>query len=230
MKSMTFKPLTLRSLSPWLAVLLLAAMAVARVQRHADTHNHAYHAQVAEAIQSTPQRIGDWVGEDQPVPTAAVDLLQPNVILCRRYRNEADGQAATVLLVHCRDTNDLDGHYPPICYPSHGWGRMYERRRSWQVGSRTIEGTEYGFRFGDVSQPRRISIANVMVLPNGELSPDMSAVRKLASHPTLHSLGAAQIQIITDARLPSHERDRIVEELMAGLTGAIDVIGQGVTP
>lgn len=76
---------------------------------------------VRNAIETVPQRFEGWQSQPVEVPADALDLLQPNKILSRRYIRPGTGHEVTLLIVHCRSARDLAGHYPPVCYPSAGW-------------------------------------------------------------------------------------------------------------
>src|SRR5262249_37434524 len=79
----------------------------------AQDDSSPFHAKVRQLVAKIPNRIGHWEGIDGKVPAAAGKLLKPNAMFCRHYRNESTGRTATVLLVHCRDSRDMTGHYPP---------------------------------------------------------------------------------------------------------------------
>ncbi len=80
-----------------------------------------YRARVKAAIEAIPYRIGPAVGTDSEPTEAAIRLLSPNKILERRYLDPSTGGAFSLLFVHCGDARDMNGHYPPVCYPAHGW-------------------------------------------------------------------------------------------------------------
>ena len=131
---------------------------------------------------STPGRrkIGkDWTSRAWKIPDAAVQLLRPNTTLSRRYVNVSDErQWADLLVVQCRDPNDMSGHYPPNCYPANGEPMVSERPRTWQVGDRTINGMEYQFERGDLGKPVRYCVYNFFELPGRGIVPDMQQVRR----------------------------------------------------
>lgn len=212
------------SISLIIAITLLAGMAVARATRPAPADVAPYHDRVRAAVDAIPFRLGDWVGTDVKVPQSAVQLLQPNVMINRQFRNVTTGRVVTLLLVHCRDARDLAGHYPPVCYPAHGWTQDSAEPRDWKVDDLLIEGTEYSFSFRRPTATQRVVVADFMVLPGGPILRDMEGVRRVADDYTQHFLGAAQIQLLMDASLPAEERDAIVGELVAGVRPAIDAV------
>jgi Protein of unknown function (DUF3485) len=215
------------AIAPVFALGLIGAMALGRWSRLAPHDAEPYHARVRAAIEAVPYRVGDWVGTDQPIVEAAVKLLQPNAMLNRVYRNIQTGRTATLLIVHCKDARDLAGHYPPVCYPAHGWQEDDSRERDWAAGSLPITGMEYAFSYGEAIGRQRMTVANFMVLPTGEIRRDMAAVREVAADYTRHFFGAAQFQIIMDTSIPSADRDAIVAELLGAVRPVIDAIRAG---
>jgi len=79
-----------------------------------------FHRAAAIAVAGIPVRIGSWNGTDYPLPPSAIELLRPNATLNRVYTNNM-GREVGFLLVQCRDSRDMLGHYPPICYKGQGW-------------------------------------------------------------------------------------------------------------
>ena len=208
------------------SVILLATMAYANMQRAKPEDSDPYHAQVAEVAHNLPARFGAWVSETRPPMREAIEILQPNVMINRVYRNVDTGNTATVLLVHCRNARDLAGHYPPICYPAHGWSPTDSRAKDWRVGDLTVRGTEYRFSFDRIDGTTEIVICNFMMLPGGRLERDMDGIRKAAADYTRRFYGAGQIQILLSAELPEADRDEIIRQMLQANQPIIEVIGQ----
>jgi len=208
-------------------VALLGAIGAARWLGPSPADAEPYHARVKQAVESIPVRIGNWVGEDEPIVAAAIDLLHPNVALHRIYRDAETGYTASLLVVQCKDARDLAGHFPPICYPGQGWRLEHQSPATWDCGAMTIGGTEYGFSYGSVGGARRIVIANFMLLPDGTIAPDMDAVRRIAADHKRRFFGAAQVQIVSDARLPAQQRERMVRELLKANASVFQLILTG---
>ena len=74
-----------------IANCLTLLLAGAGVHRYAVMRRPAgveeYHRRVREAAAAIPRHIDGWVGEDTPVPAQAIRVLDPNVIISRRYLN-----------------------------------------------------------------------------------------------------------------------------------------------
>ena len=210
-----------------IAIVLLGAIGAARWYGPSAGDAEPYHERVRLAAAAMPLRIGNLVGSEEPVLTAAVDMLQSNVAMHRVYRDLETGGTASLLLVQCKDARNLAGHYPPICYPGQGWHLDRQIPTKWECGGRVIGGTEYDFSYGALGGARRIVIANFMLLPDGTVAPDMAAVHRIASDHKRRFFGAAQVQIVSDARLPAQQRDRIVRELLEANAPLFNLILSG---
>src|ERR1700691_3902298 len=103
--------------------MLVGLLAEART--HVQPTEAAPHLQrCANAVGAFPDVIdtnnGSWTRKDTERRTPAIQLLRPNAILSREYRNDRRKQVVEFLIVDCSDARDLQGHYPPNCYPAQG--------------------------------------------------------------------------------------------------------------
>lgn len=212
-----------------LCLALLAAIGISQWSAPSAQDAQPYHQRVSQVVQGWPHELGVWSGVDEPVPAAATELLAPNAVLHRTYRDHAAGRSATLMIVQCRDARNLAGHFPPICYPAHGWRLEHQSPRRWRCGEALlIDGMEYIFSYGGVAGSQRMSVANFMILPDGRIAPDMAAVRRVAADYKQRHFGAAQVQVLTDARLPDRQRDRMIAELIHEHRGVIHSIQSGI--
>ena len=102
-------------ISPVLAFMLACGL-YAQMYSFAVTDDTTdFHARVKQKIDEIPRLIGKWEGTDAKPPEAAGKLLRPNVIFARRYLNSETNQWASLIVIHCRDSRDMSGHYPPYC-------------------------------------------------------------------------------------------------------------------
>ena len=106
---------------PLAALLLCAMMALGSLDTLRPAEVGPYFEVVAGRIGDIPVKLGDFVGNDVDVTPSAVQLLKPNKLLQRSYVDPWSGRAVTLLFVHCGNVRDMSGHYPPNCYPAHGW-------------------------------------------------------------------------------------------------------------
>ncbi len=215
--------------SPLLCLLVLAGIA-ADDARHVQPQDAApYHARAKQAVESYPYVIGYWTGSDEDIPTAAVNLLRPNVIVSRHYKKQADNwreeRDAHLLIVQCADSRDMTGHYPPICYPANGEPELSERPFAIRVRGLSVRGREYVF---DTRQKRigmsRKSVYNFFVVPGRGIVPDISDVRAAASDYQRRCFGAAQFQVVMNADLPPEERDEIFTTLIGAGVEVVNVL------
>src|SRR5438045_4136952 len=130
------RKLSLVLFSPVLSVGLLVGLAAENRQylRPDDPVFEGYHRDAKRAIESLPFDVGSFHGLDtaSDIPKEATTLLKPNKILNRRYNDvsvEGLGQSATLLIVQCKQSGDMLGHYPPNCYPSSGHEMIFRQER-----------------------------------------------------------------------------------------------------
>ncbi|MFW6031886.1 MAG: exosortase-associated EpsI family protein [Phycisphaeraceae bacterium] len=213
---------------PLLALALLGGLVLER-RSWADPEDVApYHAAVREAVEAIPMRIGPWQGREIEIPPAAVKLLRPNALLSRRYRHEEDGRQFSFLIVHCRDARDMLGHYPPVCYPAHGWTLAETESKVWSAADGPAGGVEYEFEQTLPGTITRQRVDNVMVLPNGEFGRTMDQVNSVAADRAFRVYGAAQVQFVFSSSFSAEDREAIVQRFLAASADAIDRIQDGV--
>ncbi len=212
---------------PVLALLLLTGVAAQTLTRQSPEDAAPYHAKVRRAVDAIPYRVGDWVGMDMPIPPSARAMLRPNALFSRRYENLTTGRQVTLIIVQCETARDLSGHYPPICYPAHGWQALDTVEKQWTIRGRPMAGVEYHFTMSVSDRGPHKVVANFMILPDGRVVRDMQAVTAAASDYQRHFYGAAQVQVIMHSHIPVDERQQIVEELIGAIAPVVDVIRSG---
>jgi len=77
----------------------------------------------SEPLTSFPRQLGEWTGEDVPIPQDALDVLGPGHFLLRVYRSRALQQPYVDLFVAyfpSQRTGDTI-HSPKHCLPGSGW-------------------------------------------------------------------------------------------------------------
>jgi hypothetical protein len=205
--------------SPLLCLGVLAAVAADNAGHLPPREATAYHNRIRGAVEAYPYVIGSWVGKDCAVPQAAVKLLRPNIILSRQYISEdpATGSVieAELLIVHCTDSRDMTGHFPPICYPANGQPLLEQRGFSLMCGDVPVKGTEFIF---DCHEERsgwsRKSVYDFFVVPRRGVVPHITDVRAAGADYQQRSFGAAQFQVVMNADLPPEQRDVIFTTLV----------------
>jgi hypothetical protein len=173
----------------------------------------AYHAEIADAVSGFPVDFGVWTGYEVDLPPSATKLLRPNAIVARDYRTDTRGGiVATLMVVQCADIRDMQGHYPPNCYPAHGWARA-----GFDPDARLGElpAARYGFVQTQGGQERGITVYNLFVMPTGAVTTSMDAVRKAGSDYLLRPYGAAQIQVVIGSEVADEHHGWILEQMRA---------------
>jgi hypothetical protein len=217
----------------FITLALLGGLATETLSRPRPRDADRFHADVYAACQAIPVRIGAWRGVELKAKPAAMKLLRPNAIVYRQYFHEdRPGRAVDFLLVQCRDARDMAGHYPPVCYPAHGYTTIEGLERvpaEWHVAGRTITGVEYGYTRMDEGRPTSCVVSNLLVLPNGRFAQGMSEVKEAAADYLRQFYGAAQVQVVMDATVPLEERRKIVAEFLGAIVPVLDVLSSGGT-
>lgn len=214
--------------APVVCLGLLAGMSI-EYASYPDAEDVApYHDMVKKTIEQMPYEVGDWVAEDVPLPPSALALLKPNAICSRRYINRAQRLSVDLLLVHCQDARDLAGHYPPICYPANGWRTTDAEPTERQVDGWLVPATDYYFTRESGGRALGMHIANFMILPDGTIVRDMTAVRKQAADYRSHFYGAAQVQLVFSDSIGEGQRQRITQQFLRLIRPVAEAIATGV--
>ncbi len=214
-------------------LVLLGGIVGMRAALRVDVGDAAgYQAGVKTVADTLPTRIGPWFGSDVAVPTQAVDLLRPNVLVSRRYENIITGQSFTFLLVQTRDARDLLGHYPPICYPARGFVQQSDEAKRWPVNlgpqrSVAVDGRRYAFSLSSAAGEQRIEVVNFMLAPDGSVAPDMYALEKHLTDRRRTHYGAAEVQLVFPPTIPPAEQDAVAAEVIEASRPVLDAILAG---
>jgi len=235
---LNFRKFRFALLPPIMSVgLLVGIMAENRTYLKPDDFE-PYHRHAKVAIESLPNMIRSWNGvdADDQIPKEAQILLKPNKILFRRYTDTSlaslnSPRLADLLIVQCKQSGDMVGHYPPICYPSHGEQMVVNQPRDWQVGRMTITGMEYQFVKIEDGQEKRKTVYNFMIVPNRGMVRDMDGVKAAAEDYQQRYYGAAQFQVVfhglSELDLKQDERDEIFKTLMEPAVPVIEQLSKG---
>lgn len=192
--------------------------------------DQAYFDGVAAAIAGIPYRIGPWIGADVEAQAPAIKLLRPNKLLQRRYLTSDGSSSFSLLLVHCSDARDMQGHYPPVCYPAHGWVIDESERTEFVLGPSRIPSMVYRLSSIRQGEERTMTILNFFAVPSGgeSLAADMAAVNRASATTARSGLGAAQFQLIVPGRVPSDEMTRLMQEVGPAIEPPIRKVIHGV--
>lgn len=205
----------IRLMAPALVTaVLFGVMAVDVLSRPTAADSEPFHREVAELAKWIPLEFDGWVGKDRPSTAAAIQLLKPNVILQRSYIHEERRLGVGFLVVQTRDARDMIGHYPPVCYPAHGWQAAGATPVSLQVGDMKLKGVDYRFTRREFGKTALLSVIDIILLPDGRSLGEMNAVGDLASDYRHRHYGAAQIQVVFHNDLPLDKRVGIAREML----------------
>ncbi|MEM6553063.1 MAG: exosortase-associated EpsI family protein [Planctomycetota bacterium] len=203
---------------------LLAGFAFITWGRPSPADAAPYHATVLHAANQLPLHVAGWEGRDMPVPDAAVDLLQPNAIVARRFVNPDTGDSIDFLLVHSKDARSMAGHYPPICYPQNGYTPESDQPQTWSLQGQPVTGTAYTFLIGTGKNQARFHVANLLLLPDGTVAQTMAEMRRAAADPAWRHFGAGQVQLLTTDNLTPERRNALIEKFLNANADAIHAI------
>ncbi len=207
---------SLKGMACWglVSVVMLGLLTRELSAREMPQDAAVHHSKVVEVSKTSPTLIGgEWKGGDVEVPDYAREILQPNVMLHRRYKNLRTGKTVSFLMVQCKDARDMVFHYPPICYKYAGWEKVGAKVEWFEIEGEEVEATEYRFKMGFPSE-QEIVIWNVMILPDGTLSPAMDSVHGVANDPKRRFYGAGQLQLIFDSDMRLARRREIFEQFV----------------
>lgn len=212
-----------RQLAIPFSLVLLIVFSFLRAQEGDEAAIAQYHDQVALVVNAIPVDFNGWVGQQVPLPQSATNLLRPNALVARQYMNESENVIATLLVVHCKDTRDMAGHYPPRCYPANGWVESSESSiGTFDLEDRTVR--VYGFTRVTGQDERAITVYSLFALPNGELTTSMRDVRKLSADYQYRKYGAAQLQVVIDGEVDIETHSWILNEMYQIAQPAVDAV------
>jgi Protein of unknown function (DUF3485) len=216
MKNNTRHPVSVLSerLAAVLSVLLLCGAAAESWQFRPPPDATGYFNHVKAAADALPLMTGDWIGTTTPVSQGAIDMLHPNVIISRDYRNTATGATVGFLFVECQDARDELGHFPPVCYPAQGWLLQSTASKDWQVGDTTLHGKEYTLSQGEFLNNQTQIVSDFFLMPGIGSEPDMNAVQSAAGDLQRRFYGVAQVQFIFPVEFSEAQRSQAISELI----------------
>ena len=221
--------------SPLAAIGLLCGIVAEHRSYLREEDFETYHARARQAIDAVPRSIGSWSGTDAPVVKEAQRLLKPNRILSRKYgylgeigtSEDRPDKKVTLLIVQCKRSGDMVGHYPRNCYRSIGNEMTRADAREWHVDGLTIPLTEYHFRKTENRRAMWTIVYNFIIVPGRGIVRDMDEVKAAAEDYQQRYYGAAQFQLVFHAPLPQQERDEIFNLFLRALVPTIKTLNSG---
>lgn len=222
-----------RFVAPILSAAILAAVGAWGLGIPRVEADPVYLARVAAAIDAIPYSINGMVGTDVTPTPAAVKMLQPNRILQRQYMDPSTGHSTSLMVVHCADMRDMLGHYPPVCYPAHGW--IFKSATPFDLPweGKTYPALLYRFtRSGGEMADQNMSVISFFVLPNADpaIVADMDHLESAARKPEIAGKGAAQFQILSLREIDPAEQNAITSALLQAASPAVRSVWEGTSP
>lgn len=201
-----------------LSAAVLAGAGADMMSRPGRRDAEPFHRRVYAASKKIPMRIGDWIGQDHEVARGAQKLLRPNVMIQRQYVNEKLKLQVGFLLVQCKDARDMDGHFPPVCYPGSGWELKEAKDSKWQIAApgepRSLDVREYHFIASRSAMVEEIYVAHLIVMPSGSILQDTKVIGAAQADRAKRFFGAAQIQFVFNGAYSEEQRRAVFSELM----------------
>lgn len=210
-----------------LALLGFARFQIGETPTGAPAASEEHLADVRAAIEAIPFKLDRWLGKDEPVNPAAFELLNPNKILQRRFTNvDSPELSFSLLITHCPDERDMLGHYPPVCYPAHGW--LAEPHAAFEIdwNDQTVPARRYAFTRQQGAERLSMAVVNFFVLPSDRL-PFADSMDQLTRPDVLLSRregGIAQVQVLMSPRLTPDEEATILSQAMLAIEDMLRTI------
>ncbi|GAB5496858.1 MAG: hypothetical protein Phyf2KO_19380 [Phycisphaerales bacterium] len=217
------------------AGLLCILMALGNLNPSPPRGVDSYFETVGHTIDKMPYRVGPWIGMDlNSAPPQVLDTLRPTRVLHRGYIKDND--RFRVVVVHCPDVRDMQGHYPARCYPATGWNELGHESVKANFAGGEQELTVYRFdRIGDYGEHIRLTVGVFFALPTqGMPEPaqaiyaDLAGVRSASANRRRNKLGSAQLQIIFDSNRSVEDVKGVLEEFAPALDPVIQTVAEGL--
>jgi len=104
-----------------LAVLLLICSGMAYRVAASRLDRLAGSITLPVPIDVYPRRIGQWVGEDVPIPVKIQEVAGNDAFVNRLYKNKLGKEWVNVYIAYTAHPRTMRGHRPRVCYVAGGW-------------------------------------------------------------------------------------------------------------
>jgi hypothetical protein len=158
-----------------------------------------------------------WSAAEVPVPEAAIKLLGNAEALRLHFKGRLSEHdcSADVLVVHCQDSRDMTGHYPPVCYPGNGHAEVARNTGGVaRAAGLDVPYVEYAFEKETGGRLSKISVYNFFVVPGRGVVREIGDVRDAAEDYQRRFFGATQVQLVLSAELPPSLRERVLQSML----------------
>jgi hypothetical protein len=214
--------------APLLTLLLLGGVWADRHLFHLPPGDPAaFHARVRASAEHLPRRIGDWVGSDVQPPSSAVSMLKPNLLEGIRFEHALTRERVSLMIVQCSDARDMQGHWPPVCYPAHGWTLRGTEKKEIPLEGKTVPVTIYRFTMEALDRYDEILIYSFFARPDGVFENGGSGVLRASENPRMKVFGATQFQVVFEPSMPEARRTEVFQTIVGAMAPLIDVVLDG---
>jgi hypothetical protein len=220
------------------ASLLTVLLALGTLNPSPPEGVDVYFETVARTIDMMPYRVGRWIGSDlNSAPPQVLETLKPTRVLHRGYTAPALQDRFRVVVVHCPDVRDMQGHYPARCYPATGWSEVEHETITANFAGGEHDVTVYRFdQLGEFGENIRMTVAVFFALPTTDMPQpaqaiyaDLDGVRSASANRRRNLLGSAQLQIIFDSDKPNEDVIRVLEQFAPALDPVIETVAEGLS-
>ena len=73
------------------------------------------------SLDAYPRRIGQWIGEDVPIPLNIQEVAGNDAFVNRLYKNKSNKEWVNVYIAYTAQPRTMLGHRPRVCYVAGGW-------------------------------------------------------------------------------------------------------------
>lgn len=73
------------------------------------------------SLDAYPRRVGQWVGEDVPIPLNIQEVAGNDAFVNRLYKNKSNKEWVNVYIAYTSQPRTMLGHRPRVCYVAGGW-------------------------------------------------------------------------------------------------------------
>lgn len=120
-----------------------------------------------------PSKVGNWSGQDVPIPTNILRITGNDDFLNRRYSNALVGSWADIYIAYTARPRTMLGHRPEVCYIGGGWVHDGTQRSEVITRSgRRIPCLIHRFHWPSVDYQERV-VLNFYIV-NGQITTDQS--------------------------------------------------------
>jgi len=122
-------------------------------------------------LSAFPKKIGQWVGEDVPIPKNIQRVAGNDAFLNRLFINDLSNEWANVYIAYTAHPRTMLGHRPQVCYVAGGW--VHEGTELTSITSGTGKEIPYLLhRFHRPSPETQVTVVLNFYIVNGQLTSD----------------------------------------------------------